>query len=251
LRTAYVAYLLEPATQAKLHHCESAAGQATKQPAPSKSSSSSSSRALGMLDLLRDSSSYKDSKTNKFPKELAQILRDKLQTVWMGKDPKYQDQLVRATFGAFFNHYVEPAFFKQVKENRKIEEIVLIFYSKATAELKKRTVGEEWRPLVDQHMALFIRMMQDCMKENHLASSAPELMTRLAGYEAKLLSETKEVLEPEAPAKPIQDTVSEISYSIQDMPLVNILGPIFQKTESVIQKDVDNLRVLVSERVHS
>ena len=200
-----------------------------------------------MLDLL--SSSSKDSKTNKFPRELAQILRDKLQTVWMGKDPKYQDQLLRATFGAFFNHYVEPSFFKQVKENRKIEEIVLIFYSKATAELKKRTTGEEWRPLVDQHMALFIRMVQDCMKEHNLSSSAPELMTRLAGYEAKLLSETKEVLEPEAPAKSTQDSVPEISYSIQDMPLVKILCPIFQKTESAIQKDIDHLRVLVSEKV--
>lgn len=246
MRTAYVAYLLDPATQAKLHPPEPVATHAAKQATPAKSSSSSSS-AFGMLDLL--SSSSKDSKTNKFPRELAQILRDKLQTVWMGKDPKYQDQLLRATFGAFFNHYVEPSFFKQVKENRKIEEIVLIFYSKATAELKKRTTGEEWRPLVDQHMALFIRMVQDCMKEHNLSSSAPELMTRLAGYEAKLLSETKEVLEPEAPAKSTQDSVPEISYSIQDMPLVKILCPIFQKTESAIQKDIDHLRVLVSEKV--
>ena len=170
----------------------------------------------------------------------------------MGRDPKYQDQLVRATFGAFYNHYVEPSFFKQVKEDRKIEAIVLMFASKATAELWKRTAGEEeWKPLVDQHMALFIRMMQDCLKENHLASSAPELMSRLAGYEAKLLSETKEVLEPEAPGRSVQDTVPEISYSVQDMPLVRVLGPIFQKSDSALQKDVDHLRVLVSEQVRA
>lgn len=167
----------------------------------------------------------------------------------MGRDLKYQDQLVRATFGAFYNHYVEPSFFKQVKEDRQIEQIILIFFSRATAELKKRATGEEWKPLVDQHMALFIRMMQDCLKENHLTASAPELMSRLAGYEAKLLSETKEVLEPEAPARSAQDTVPEVSYSVQDMPLVRILGPIFQKSDSALQKDIDHLRVLVSEQV--
>jgi hypothetical protein len=202
-----------------------------------------------MLDLVRDSTSTKDSKSNKFPKELVQILRDKLQNVFMGRDPKYQDQLVRATFGAFFNHYVEPQYFKQVKENRKIEEIVLIFYSKATAELKKRTTDDEWRSLVDQHVALFIRMIQDCMKEHNLSSSAPELMTRLAGYESKLLSGTKEVLEPEAQVKSTQDNVPEIIYQVKDMYLVQTLGPIFQKPESAIQKDIDHLRVLVSEQV--
>jgi hypothetical protein len=167
----------------------------------------------------------------------------------MGRDPKYQDQLVRATFGAFFNHYIEPSYFKQVKEDRKIEDIMLIFYSKATAELKKRTTGEEWRSLVDEHVALFIRMIQDCMKEQNLSSSAPELMARLAGYEAKLLSEEKEVLEPEAPAKSGQDNLPETSFAVQDMPLVMLLGPIFQKTEAMLQKDVDYLRILASEQV--
>jgi hypothetical protein len=202
-----------------------------------------------MLDLLRDSPNTRDSKSNKFPKELVQILRDKLQNVFMGREPKYQDQLVRATFGAFFNHYVEPQYFKQVKENRKIEELILIFYSKATAELKKRTTDDEWRSLVDQHVALFIRMILDCMKEHNLSSSAPELMTRLAGYESKLLSGTKEVLEPEVQSKSTQDSTPEISYHVKDMYLVQMLGPIFQKPESTIQKDIDHLRVLVSEQV--
>ena len=202
-----------------------------------------------MLDLLRDSSSYKDSKTNRFPKELVQILRDKLQNIFMGREPKYQDQLVRATFGTFFNYYIEPGYFKQVKENRKIEELVLIFYSKATAELKKRMEGEEWRALVDEHVALFIRMIQECMKENFLASSAPEMMQRLASYEAKLLSEHKEVLDPEGPARSTQENAPEISYHVKDMRLVLMLAPIFRKTEGVLQRDLDHLRVLASEQV--
>lgn len=167
----------------------------------------------------------------------------------MGRDPTFQDQLVRATFGAFFNHYVEPNYSKQVKENRKIEDLVLIFYSKATAELKKRTTGDEWRSLVDQHMALFIRMIQDCMKEHHLAASAPELMVRLAGYEATLLSETMEVLKPQEPASSSQGNAPEVSYAVQDMPLVSLLGLLFHKLEGHLQKDVDHLRVLASEQV--
>jgi hypothetical protein len=246
LRTAYISYLLEPTTQAKLRPPEPATPMSPKSAPPKPSASAS---AFGMLDLLRDSSSYKDSKTNKFPKELIQILRDKLQNIFMGREPKYQDQLVRTTFTSFFNYYIEPSYFKQVKENRKIEDLVLIFYSKATAELKKKGTGDEWRSLVDQHVALFVRMIQDCMKEHNLASSAPELMQRLAGYEAKLLSENKEVLNPEAPARGLQENGPEISYHVGDMRLVLMLGPIFRKTKGVLQRDLDHLRVLASEQV--
>jgi len=167
----------------------------------------------------------------------------------MGRDPKYSDQLVRATFGAFYNHYVEPNFYKSVKENRKIEEIILIFYSKASAELKKRITGDEWRPLVDKHMALFFRLIQDCMKENSLATSSPDLMSRLASYESKLLSGTQEVLEPES--TPRQEAVPEISYAIKDMPLVPLLGPIFNKPDTVLQRDINYLRILASEKAIS
>jgi hypothetical protein len=248
LRTAYLAYLLEPATQAKLRPPESASQTTPKQPVVAKQTSGASG-AFGMLDLLRDSSSYKDSKTNKFPKELVHILKDKLENIFKGREPKYHDQLVRATFGTFFNHYMEPSYYKQVKENRKIEELVLIFYSKATAELKKRATGDEWRSLVDQHVALFIRMIQDCMREHHLAAAAPELMQRLAGYETKLLSGDKEILDPEAPARSIQENAPEISYHVKDMRLVLMLGPIFHKTDGVLQRDLDHLRVMASEQV--
>ena len=223
------------------------ASQPKPQPSPTKPSSSAAASAFGLLDL----SSSKDAKSHKFPKELVQILRDRLELVFMGRDPKYHDQLVRATFGAFYNHYVEPNFYKTVKENRKIEEIILIFYSKASAELKKRITGDEWRPLVDQHMALFFKLIQECMKENQLATSASELMTRLASYESKLLSGTNEVLEPEPPARPGQEPVPEISYSIKDMAIVPLLGAIFNKSDSALQKDVNHLRILASEQVAS
>lgn len=167
----------------------------------------------------------------------------------MGRDPKYQDQLVRATFGAFFNHFIEPTYFKQVKENRKIEDLMLIFYSKATTELRRRSVGEEWKSLVDQHMVLFIKMILDLMTEHHLAASNPEFMAKLQSFEAKLL--TEEVLAPEAPPKSTQDNVPEISYSIQDMQLVSIVGQLFSKPQSSVQKDVDHIRVLASEHVSS
>ena len=241
LRAGYAAFLLDPNTQLKLHPPESLL-QSQQQTPKSTSTTKNASNAFGLLDLLRDSSS---SKANRFPKELIQILRDKLQSIFMGRDPKYQDQLVRASFGAYFNHFIEPSYFKQVKETRKFEDIVLIFYSKATAELKKRTTDDEWRYLVDQHVALFIRVIQDCMKEHNLASSAPELMTRLAGYEEKLLSEGKETLEPEKPT----DKPSEINFYVKDMDIVMTLGTIFQKPEGVLQRDIDHLRVLASEQV--
>jgi hypothetical protein len=243
LRAGYAAYLLDPSTQAKLHPPQRSQPAPTAKPSSAtKHLTSSASSAFGLLDLL--SSTSKDAKDNRFPKELVQILRDRLQTIFMGRDPKYQDQLVRATFGAYFNHYVEPSYFKQVKENRKIEEVLLIFYSKATAELKKRTSDDEWRYLVDQHIALFIRLLQDCIKEHNLASSAQELMARLARYEAKLLSEAKETLEPEKSP----DNPSDISISVKDMDIVMTLGEIFEKPEGALQRDTDHLRVLASEQ---
>jgi hypothetical protein len=250
LRAAYVAYLLEPETQKKLHPPESIVVSASKQSTAQKHNSMAggSKSSFSALDLLRDSSS-KEPKASKFPKELIQILRDKLQIIFMGRDPKYQDQLIRATFGAYYNHYVDPTYLKQLKENRKIEEIILIFYSKATAELKKRTTDDEWRYLVDQHVATFIRVIQDCIREHNLAASAPELMTRLAGYESKLLSETKETLEPEAPVK--EDSVPEVQLYVKDMDVVMTLGHIFQKPEGALQRDIDHLRILGSEQVLS
>jgi hypothetical protein len=239
LRAAYAAYLLDPTTQAKIHPPQSS------QPVqPAKPTSTTKQLTSGIFDLI---SSSKDAKENRFPKELVQIIRDKLQAIFMGRDPKYQDQLVRATFGAYFNQYVNPSYFKQVKENRKIEDVLLIFYSKATAELKKRTTDDDWKYLVDQHVALFIRFIQDCMKEHNLATSAPELMARLVGYEAKLLSDTKETLEPEKKA----DSAPEISLSVKDMDIVMTLGEIFQKPEGALQRDVDHLRVVASEQVNT
>lgn len=249
LRAGYAAFLLDPATQAKLHPPSPVAPSMPKQSQSQKhlSSLTGGSKSFGFLDLLGDSSS-KDTKANKFPKELVQILHDKLQSIFMGRDPKYQDHLIRATFGAYFNQYVDPNYLKQLKENRKIEELVLIFYSKATAELKKRTTDEEWRYLVDQHVATFIRVIQDCMKEHYLAATAPGLMARLAGYEAKLLSEAKETLEPEGPAK--EDNAPEVNFSVKDMDIVMTLGHIFQKPEGALQRDIDHIRILASEQVN-
>ncbi len=71
-----------------------------------------------------------------------------------------------------------------MKENRKIEELILIFVTTAQASLKKRSVGDEWKQELNNQVGLFVNIIRECLKT---VSGVPrELTERLEGYSAKL-----------------------------------------------------------------
>ncbi|ODQ53443.1 hypothetical protein SAICODRAFT_114863 [Saitoella complicata NRRL Y-17804] len=243
LRVAFLAYLLHPNTRAERVKIAAVnASTVAERNKPSRTATALDS----MNELVRTSTGVKEKEgKNKFPKDLVKILKTKLEVISMGKDPQYQDPLVRATFAGFYAHYTEPGFYKQVKENRKIEELVMIFISSATAVLKKRLNDDhEAKEMVNQHVVLFVRLIRYTMKTNHLASSAPDLMQRLENYETKLMTNSRVGHEPGVqPGAPLT-----ISYNIRDMPMVQTVIKLFSVPEYRAQQEIDALKGSVNEQ---
>ncbi|KAN0065532.1 hypothetical protein ACQY0O_001369 [Thecaphora frezii] len=195
LQVAYHHYLGQSRAEAKAAKArESISG-------PSHSSTTTSSKRTsdgsgrgdawmslsGLADMVRDVGGS-SSKAARFPEKLIKRLNDRLELIAMGRDPNFKDQSLRQTIGIFYGTFKEASFQKQMKENRKIEELILIFVTTAQASLKKRLPGDEWKEELNNQVGHFVRIIRDCLKT---VSGVPkELTERLDGYSAKLAPAT-------------------------------------------------------------
>lgn len=182
----------------------------------------------------------RERRTPKFPKELIKLLETALKRVVMRQDPAYDDALLRGTFGVFYGYYTTDAFQKSVKDNRKIEDLILMFFSKATGELQKRATDGEVKYIVNQHVAKFVRLILQVMRTNRLVGSESELIVRLSEYEAKLLqnSEILAVVPPSVESVPCPIEPLKLSQ----MPLTQKLQAIFHIDDLVMQSMIDDLQ---------
>ncbi|KAF9021669.1 hypothetical protein BDZ89DRAFT_1071208 [Hymenopellis radicata] len=184
-------------------------------------------------------------KSVKFPEKLLKVLEQKLKDIAMGKDAGYTDQLVRRTMARFYAMFMDDSFKRQMKENRKIEELILMFATHATGVLKKEPTlaGDGWKLELNKHIAIF------CLRNvNHVS---PELLSRLDIYTAKL-----------APAQSVADsgydssstrdsmisTPAQNSTNVADMDLVRILAAVFKIPDSTAQQEIDNLKGVCTEK---
>ncbi|KAL1692603.1 hypothetical protein GGG16DRAFT_89763 [Schizophyllum commune] len=190
-------------------------------------------------------------KSVKFPEKMLKVLENKLQNIAMGKDPTYSDQLVRRTMAKFYTQFMVDSFKRQMKENRKIEELILMFATHATGVLKKEPTlaGDGWKIELNKQIAQFVHLLHSCLK--NLSHVSPELLSRLEMYTAKL-----------APATSVPSTDSGydsgsqrdsyvapgISQSVGDMDLVKTVASVFKVPESAVQKEVDKLRSICTEK---
>ncbi|TFK36491.1 cytoplasm protein [Crucibulum laeve] len=196
---------------------------------------------FSIADMFRD---VRDgSKSVKFPEKLLKVLEQKLQDIAMGKDA--------ATMAKFYGQFMVDSFKRQMKENRKIEELILMFATHATGVLKKEPslAGDGWKLELNNQIAQFVKMLRECLRNvNHVS---PELLSRLDVYTAKL-----------APAAQAQGysysdsgydsgstsrdrdsmSVPTISGKISDMQLVQTVASLFKIPEQAIQTEVDQLR---------
>ncbi|PFH47552.1 hypothetical protein AMATHDRAFT_6645 [Amanita thiersii Skay4041] len=210
---------------------------------------------LSVLSNFSISDLYKDigggSKGVRFPEKLVKVLEQKLQDIAMGKNAAYSDQLVRRTMAKFYGQFMDDSFKRQMKESRKIEELILRFATQATGVLQKEPslAGDGWKIELNNQIAQFVKLLRECLRGlNHVS---PELLTRLEGYSAKL--------------GPAQSAYSDSGYetsstsrdrdsyigssamagggaSVGDMPLVKTVANLFKLSEQVLQKEVDQLR---------
>ena len=192
---------------------------------------------------MKDFSLVRDSKSMRFPGGFVPILEKRLTGILIGKEKRkeYEDALVKRTFAAFLNAFTDPAFKKTMEKDRRVEDLVLIFFSNATKELQKGKAPSDdgVKMMVDRHVALFVRLVGIIMKDHDWSRDRPDLMARLSTLESKLLSHDQDLSQDQANgASSTIEEVMPLSHEVRDMPLVQVVAKIFGFPETMVQSDI-------------
>lgn len=166
----------------------------------------------------------------------------------------------------FYGQFMVDTFKRQMKENRKIEELILMFATHATSVLKKEPslAGDGWKLELNNQIAHFIRLLRECLRS--VSHVSPELLSRLDTYTAKLAPTIS------ASSKLVGSTHSDSGYDststrgdrdssfsapqagadVASMTMVKIVARLFKIPEGAIEQEVDKIRgTLVTEKVSS
>lgn len=165
--------------------------------------------------------------------------------------PEYNDPLVKRTFAAFLNEFKNPTFRKSMEKDRRVEDLLLIFFSKATSELQKGklTDDDSWKLMVDRHVALFVRLISSTLKKDDWARDRPELTSRLQTLESKLLVHAQDLTSAtQASGSTTIEVEIPRSSEVKDMPLVLRIANIFGASYDQIQADIDANKAVWTEQ---
>ena len=239
VRTAYLSHLLQPKAR-RIQH--------VSQPVKPITRSSTS-----ITDLVKDFSSIRDSKSTRLPHGFTGELDKRITGVLVGRErmPEYNDPLVKRTFATFLNEFKNPTFRKSMEKDRRVEDLLLIFFSKATSELQKGKASEDdsWKLMVDRHVALFVRLISSTLKKDDWARDRPELTSRLQTLESKLLVHAQDLT---STSQASGSTTIEVevprSSEVKDMPLVLRIANIFGASYDQIQADIDSHKTVWTEQ---
>lgn len=234
LRVAFLSYLLQP-RQKRVQHVAN-----TSKPIQRSSTS--------IQDMVKDFSLIRDSKSTRFPHAFMGALDKRITKVLVGQEkmPEYSDALVKRTFAAFLNEFKNPTFRKSMEKDRRVEDLLLIFFSKATSELQKGKAPDDdsWKMMVDRHVALFVRLISNVLKNNDWARERPELSSRLHTLETKLLQHDQDLADANhrAGGQGGQSVEVEVprSYEVRDMPLVIRVCRVFAIPTAQAQNDINS-----------
>ena len=245
LRVAYLSHILQPRAK-KLQHVP-----APKRPPPQRSSAS-------VADLVKDFSLVRDNKSTRFPHGFMGELDKRITGVLVGTEklPGFNDAVVKRTFAVFLNEFKKPQFRQSVEKDRRVEDLLLIFYSNATKELQKGKAPDDdnWKLMVDRHVALFVRLISSTLKNasSDWTRDRPELTSRLQTLESKLLMHDQDLSASSQRNGGGGGTTQEVevprSKAVKDMPLVVTVSQIFDKALPQVQTDLDEQKDLWSEK---
>lgn len=207
-------------------------------------------------DLMKDFSLLKDSKSTRFPHGFMSELEKRLTSVLMGKEkkPEYNDAIVKRTFAAFLNAFTEQSFRKRMEKDRRVEDLVLIFFSNATKELQKgKSQGDDaWKLMADRHLALFIRLISLVLKDHDWVRDRPDLTSRLSTLESKLLAHDQDLAAVTSrnggAGGSTIEVIVPLSYEVKDMPLVQHVARIFGLTNGQVQSDINRYKPIWTEK---
>jgi hypothetical protein len=197
--------------------------------------------------MVKDFSLIRDSKSTRFPHGFMAALDKRLSGVLMGieKMPEYHNNDIKRTFGTFLNEFKNPTFRKSMEKDRRVEDLLLIFFSKATATLQqgKSPDDDGWKLMVDRHVALFVRLISTTLNNNDWTRDRPELTSRLKTLETKLLQHDQDLADANQRNGGQGGTSVEVeiprSNEVKDMPLVIRVCRIFSKPTAQAQNDIN------------
>ncbi|KAI5306467.1 hypothetical protein KEM56_000782, partial [Ascosphaera pollenicola] len=233
LRVAFLSYLLNP------RHRRGASVSNGPPAAPKPQHAST------FNELMRDFSLGRDKGVT-FPKGFVSELEKRLTKVLYGQEKRkeYQDAAVKRTFAAFFNALTEAAFRKRMEKDRRVEDLVLIFFSNATKELSKGKAPDDtsWKLLVDRHVALFVRLLSLTIADHDWIRERPELVSKLSNLEKKLLHHDGDLAGRRqsqilGASEPLQ-----IDYDVSKMTMVQTVARVFGLRNSVVQSDINKYK---------
>lgn len=247
LRVGYLNYLLQPRKRVAVT------------PAPARSSSSYNSSAGAIL-----AEFSVGSKSAKLPKvDFVTVLQRRLEGVITGREPgkEFKDQLIKRTFAVFLNQLMDPRWRMGVMKSRRAEDMILIFISHATRELQSAVQAgglagvtkENVGLLVDRHVALFIRIIVLCLRDNGWATAHSEVVNKLSTLESKMLAHDKNLvdsLNSNSTQQPAQITEEvPLSHDVQEMPYVQTVARIFRISLTQAQNDINRNRQAWSDTI--
>jgi hypothetical protein len=225
LRVAFLRYLLQPRKKRKEYV------SAPKQPLRAHTSS--------VGDLVKELVPS-GSTSVKLPSGFRHSLEKRMSGVLQGIErmPGYSDAAVKRTFAEAYTAFTAKDFKKAIDKDRKVEPLVLIFYSAATkAQGRGRPADDHsWKPLVDRHLAMFIRLLSSILRDK----GDVELVSRLNTLEKKLMSNDQNLyIDASREDHSYVEVEIPLTYEVKDMHMVQLVAKIFGLTHSQVQADID------------
>lgn len=144
---------------------------------------------------------------------------------------------------------------KQIKENRKIEELILFFVTTATQALRKdpTLIGDTWKDELNTQISQFVLILRECLK--NVSHVPPEITSRLETYTTKLTDvRSTELTSPASSSRGslygsvTSGNVPFPNGSVADMPLVKTVGRLFGRSDEELQRDVSALKKICTDK---
>lgn len=141
-----------------------------------------------------------------------------------------------------------------MKENRKIEELILMFVSTAHNSLKKNkqlAEGDAWKLELNNQISQFIRILRDSLRL--CAHVPPELTAKMNTYAERLVPTPTDAGSDSGYASSTNgagpSTPSVMFASVSEMPMVQAVGRLFGYEDHKVQTDLGSLRKLCTAKV--
>ncbi|KAF5600981.1 C2 domain protein [Fusarium subglutinans] len=228
LRSAYLHYLLQPKAKRKQYV------PAPKQPVRTHTS-------VGALVQEFTSGS---SSSFKLPHNFTSALLERCGGVLRGSErlPGYNDAAVKRSFAEAYTTFSERNFRKTIDKERKLEPLILMFYTSTTKAAQKGAAPDDdsWKLIPDRHLALFVRLIATILRDQGHDRDKTELMSKLSVLEKKLLTNDQNLVGGGSDgAGTTIEVVVPLSYDVKDMPLVQQVVRIFGLSLSEAQAEIN------------